>query len=573
MRLIAFQARLAFAFGAAVALLALMAVLSYRRASQEQADQEWVEHTHRVIEKLDRVLGDLTDQETGERGYLLTGDPSFLQPYEHGRSRIENDLAELRGLTADNAAQQQRLDELAPVVKARLLLLEARAPGSGSQRDRTVAGKQLMDRIRALLEAMRQAERRLLTGRLQSVAAASRKMEFVIGIGSVLALLLLCLAAFVVQSEIGKRTTTERELRSAEERYHLLFDSNPLPSWVYDTRSLALLDVNAKAIAHYGYSREEFLRLHITDLRPPEDVPAMLEAIANSPATAETSRPWRHRKKSGEIIEVAVHSYPLRFAGEQARLVVALDVTERNQAQVALDRQRSELAKSNAELVAANKELEAFSYSVSHDLRAPLRSIDGFSLAVLEDCGGRLDSRGTEHLRRIRVATQRMAQLIDDMLALARVARAELQIAPVDLSSMAETIAADLRQSQPGRTVELRVAKGLAARADPRLMRVALENLLGNAWKFTSNHPSARIEFGRCRRNGSPAFFVRDDGAGFDSAYAARLFGAFQRLHSISEFPGTGVGLATVQRIIRRHGGEVWAEGAVEQGATFYFTL
>lgn len=566
MRLFAFKARLALAFGAAAALLALMAVLSYRRTSREQGDQEWVEHTHRVIEKLDGVLADLVDQETGERGYLLTGDRSFLQPYERGGSRLENDIVELRRLTSDNAAQQRRLDQLAPAVRARISLLEPRPPGSASQQFREVAGKQLMDRIRALLESMRQEEQRLLARRLQSAAAASRMMEFIIGIGNGLGLLLLCLAALVVKREIDKRASTEQELRRAEERYHSLFENNPISSWVYDAQSLAFLDVNAEAISQYGYSREEFLRHKITDLRPAEDLPRLMESIQNSPAGTETSGPWRHRKRSGEVIEVEVQSYPLLFAGEQARLVVALDVTERNRAERALKL-------SNAQLDAANKELEAFSYSVSHDLRSPLRSIDGFSLALLEDSRDRLDSQGVDYLRRIRAATQRMGLLIDDLLTLARVSRAELQTAPVDLSSMAQSIAADLRQSQPGRKVDLRVADGLSGTADPHLLRVVLENLLGNAWKFTSKHPSAQIEFGKCRQNGSSAFFVRDDGAGFDPAYAARLFGAFQRLHATAEFPGSGVGLATVQRIIRRHGGKVWAEGAVEQGATFYFTL
>jgi signal transduction histidine kinase len=225
------------------------------------------------------------------------------------------------------------------------------------------------------------------------------------------------------------------------------------------------------------------------------------------------------------------------------------------------------------ELEATNKELEAFSYSVSHDLRAPLRAIDGFSQAVLEDYGQNLDKQGKDYLDRIRDGSQRMAQLIDDMLNLSRVTRSEMKRETVDLSGVVRSIATELQKTQPERQVEFVVAEGLTASGDVRLLRVALQNLLTNAWKFTGKHSKAKIQFGVIANNGKPAYFVRDDGAGFDMAYANKLFGAFQRLHAMTEFKGTGIGLATVQRVIHRHGGRVWAEGKVEQGATFYFTL
>lgn len=231
------------------------------------------------------------------------------------------------------------------------------------------------------------------------------------------------------------------------------------------------------------------------------------------------------------------------------------------------------VAQRTAELEAANKELEAFAYSVSHDLRAPLRSMDGFSLALVEDYGNQLDDRARDYLDRIRKSSQRMAQLIDALLSLSRVARSELQLEPIDIGEMARSIAADLMATQPERPVDFVIATNLPAQADARLMRVALMNLLGNAFKFTSRHSSARIEVGSQKEGAQIVYYVRDDGAGFDPAYASKLFGAFQRLHQTSEFEGTGIGLALVQRIIRRHGGRIWAEGAVEKGATFYFTL
>jgi light-regulated signal transduction histidine kinase (bacteriophytochrome) len=202
-----------------------------------------------------------------------------------------------------------------------------------------------------------------------------------------------------------------------------------------------------------------------------------------------------------------------------------------------------------------------------------LRRIDGFSMALLEDYANQLDEEGQGYLHRVRAASQHMAQLIDDLLKLSRMTRGEMRREPVDLSALAQRVAIELQTTQPDRQVEFVIEEGKAANGDAHLLQVVLENLLGNAWKYTVKHERARIEFGVTQHDGTTAYFVRDDGAGFDKAYADKLFNVFQRLHSDTEFDGTGIGLATVQRIIHRHGGQVWAEGAVEQGATFYFTL
>jgi signal transduction histidine kinase len=225
------------------------------------------------------------------------------------------------------------------------------------------------------------------------------------------------------------------------------------------------------------------------------------------------------------------------------------------------------------QLEIANRELEAFSYSVSHDLRAPLRGMDGFSQALLDDYGDKLDETGKDYLRRVRNGSQKMGRLIDDLLALSRVTRRNLTREQVDLSSVAESVADELKQAAPGRDVEFRIAPDVRVKGDKDLLRIALQNLLGNAWKFTAKKPRARIEFDVAENNGTRAYFIRDDGAGFDMEYADKLFQPFTRLHGENEFDGTGIGLATVQRIIHRHGGRIWAEGAVENGATVYFTL
>jgi len=239
----------------------------------------------------------------------------------------------------------------------------------------------------------------------------------------------------------------------------------------------------------------------------------------------------------------------------------------------ALVREHRRLVEAVTALEAANEELAAFSYSVAHDLRAPLRGVQGFSQAVLEDYAAAVDPKGQDYLRRIAAGALRMSELIDDLLTLSRIARTALLRGPVDLTAIARAVTSELERQSPDRVVTTTVADGLTATGDARLLRNALENLIGNAWKFSANTAQPRVEVGSTTADGAVAFFVRDNGAGFDDAHASRLFAPFQRLHSEKEFAGTGIGLATVQRIMRRHGGRVWAEGVVDRGATIYFTL
>ncbi|TNE80891.1 MAG: HAMP domain-containing protein [Gammaproteobacteria bacterium] len=269
---------------------------------------------------------------------------------------------------------------------------------------------------------------------------------------------------------------------------------------------------------------------------------------------------------------------------EGSNTALESQIRDRVEAEKALRQSRQETLQLNSELEQrvkertlqlenANKELEAFSYSVSHDLRAPLRAIDGFSQALLEDYNDRLDDTGRDFLGRVRAGAQRMGLLIDDMLKLSRVSRAELKFAEVDLSEMASEILAELQATDPDRKVSIQITSGLKAWCDPQLIHIALQNLLQNAWKYSGKQGQGHIEFGMRQKDGEIGFFVQDNGVGFDMRYVHKLFGAFQRLHDQSEFPGTGIGLATVKRIISRHGGRVWAEAEIDRGSVFYFTL
>jgi light-regulated signal transduction histidine kinase (bacteriophytochrome) len=265
------------------------------------------------------------------------------------------------------------------------------------------------------------------------------------------------------------------------------------------------------------------------------------------------------RRKQIEDEHRTVREQLLRAEFEAQKARTALEMAET----------RAALAE---ELQLKNEELESFSYSVAHDLRAPLRGIDGFSLALLEDCGDQLDDDGRKYLHYVRDSAQQMARLIDDLLALSRVTRGELNRGETHVSSLARSIVSRLQRENPDRKVDVVVADGIVADCDDRLLTIVLENLIGNAWKFTSKRHDARIEVG-VMEDDPRTYFVRDNGAGFDMSYASKLFGVFQRLHSATDFEGTGIGLATVQRIIRRHGGRIWAQGQVDHGAAFYFTL
>ncbi len=276
-------------------------------------------------------------------------------------------------------------------------------------------------------------------------------------------------------------------------------------------------------------------------------------------------------REARDNLEKRVQERTSKLAASNAELI--REVSERKRAEEDIRGLNAQLVQRSAQLEASNKELEAFSYSVSHDLRAPLRGIDGFSQAVLEDYQDKLDDSGKSYLQRVRAASQRMSQLIDAMLNLAKLTRAEIHTQTFDMSAVVQNIVDDLQKIDPDRQMECVVAQNIFATADPQLLRAVLENLLSNAWKFTRQQEHPRIEFGYEQYKGQPAYFVKDNGAGFDMTYVHKLFGAFQRLHAYTEFPGVGVGLATVHRIIQRHGGQIWAEGAVGEGATFHFTL
>jgi len=385
---------------------------------------------------------------------------------------------------------------------------------------------------------------------------------------------------FGTNTDITAQRMTEDALRENQERLQLAQQVARIGTFEWNLKT-GINQRTPELEAMYGLPPGGFAASQNIwmDLICPQDRELTKRHLQKAMETGGFEAEWRviwpdgttHWLSGRALVSKDDAQQPLRVSGAIA------DVTDRKQAELDVLRVNAELEQRvrqrTTQLEAANRELEAFAYSVSHDLRAPLRGIDGWSLALLEDYGGSLDDAGRQYLNRVRSETQRMGHLIDDMLQLSRVSRGEMKADPVDLASLANGITAKLQDAQPERSMEFVIEPHLVASGDGRLLDIALTNLLSNAVKFTGTRNKALIEFGRIEKEGEMAFYVRDNGVGFDMAHTGNLFGAFQRLHKVSEFPGSGIGLATVQRVVRRHGGRVWAEAFLDRGATFWFTL
>jgi PAS domain S-box-containing protein len=682
--------------------------------------EQRIRHTNQVIAQAHQVEKLLVDMETGVRGYLIAGNASFLEPYNNGLISIDYTFNELGRVVADNPAQFNRLQELRNRYTgwkdyARYAITLRESGGDYQGYVRQGLGKGIMDDMRSRVAAFVKVEEDL---RDQQMRDAERSARLAIWIGISLTVLLGALLAFLARRQLinvsdsysGALRSAQRQtevVRASEERYRLLFESNPHPMWVFDVETLSFLAVNEAAVRHYGYSLNEFLSMTIKDIRPSEDVPALLEFLTPGFSGLDEAGVWRHKKKDGNIIEVEITSHTADWAGRPAEIVLANDITDRRSAERELVAQRlflrqiidlnpsfifakdreqrftlvnrsladaygttvddilgktdadfnnnpeevahfrrddlevintqqekfipkemvtdaaghvrwlqtvkrpiispdgkvnqflgvatditdrlsaeEELRKLNGELEqrvkertslleAANKDLEAFSYSVSHDLRAPLRAMNGFSRILIEDYAAELSEEAKRYLNIVLDNARQMGQLVDDLLAFSRLGRQSLQkqlVAPADLVVQVLDV---LKSEQDRRRVNISINDLPAANADPSLLKQVYVNLLSNALKYTRRCDEALIEIGSARGNGTGevVYHVRDNGAGFDMKYAGKLFGVFQRLHRAEEFEGTGVGLAIAQRIIHRHGGRIWAEAEENKGATFYFTL
>ncbi len=831
------------AFGLAFSAILIVGIISYNSIAKTLESARLETHTHEVLAEVSALLSSIKDMENASRGYIITNEKEQLVEYRASVLEISQHLGRIRSLTEDNPGQQERIRILDSLIQRKvefgnktIEVFEAEGAAAAERMVRDRISAPTMIQLHAHVENIERAERLLLNGRADVQKRSSRNM---VNIFSLLAVLVTCMLAAtyaVVQRDLTGRKQAEHALRQlneyleyriqerttsllqSEERYRHLFEYNPLPLWVFDTKTLAFIEVNNAAINHYGYSRDEFLTMTIKDIRPAEEIARLINDVAQQHKGLDSAGVWKHRKKDGTVIDVEITSHEIRYAGRDAKLVLANDVTERTRAEerfrlvveasptgiVMVDRRgnialvnsqlekmfgysRSELVEKSietllperhrdlhiqnrngfltnpqarvmgvgrdlhglrkdgtefpveiglspielsegtmvlgsvvdittrkqaedalrksenrfrttldcmmegcqiigfdwrylyvnevaatqgkstkeqllgrtilevypgienteffaslkrsmtdrirhrmvnefrfpdgstgwfqlslepvpegtfilseditkqrqmdeelkryrerledlvkertAQLELANKELEAFSYSVSHDLRSPLRHIDGFSELLQKTASERLDEKGRRYLSIISDSVKKMGTLIDELLVFSRMGRTEMRSSHVNMEVLVKEALIELQNEVNGRNITWTIGRFPEVVGDPSMLRLVFVNLLSNAIKYTRTRTQPRVEVGHLSDPNEHVFFVRDNGVGFDERYTDKLFGVFQRLHADTEFEGTGIGLANVRRIVNRHGGRTWAESKIDGGATFFFSL
>jgi PAS domain S-box-containing protein len=540
------------------------------------SSQQSKAQTAERIKKLGLLVSHLTDAETGVRGYVITGDADYLDSYNKAvtSGSVHELYVDLKKILADSG-QLEDLDNLEKDINSKLSIMNkiiSLRHDKGFEPAKLMVisgvGKKNMDDIRALVNHMVSVENNTLAQENEYIKIRSENALIIIVSGFSVVVLLTIFLFYLLHREIGRRRRNEEKLYESESLFRSLFEKSPLG------KSMTSIDgrikINQAFADILGYSMEELSGKNWKEITHPDDIQYSAD-IVQSILNGERSQVHyekRYIHKNGNPVWADVNTTlnydkdckPLYF------ITTISDITERKEAE-------DKILALNSELSAVNKELESFSYSVSHDLRSPIRGIDGWSQALEEDYGDKLGDEAKGWIKIIRSETKRMADLIDSLLTLARVSRSALRRETVDITELARKLSVELQKDEPGRNASFIIEPGMTAEGDSALLLSLLQNLLGNAWKFTSKQQQTEIEIGKNVENGKTVFFVRDNGSGFDMKFIDRLFTPFNRLHSSEEYPGTGIGLATVQRIINKHGGTIRAWGESGKGAIFYFTL
>ena len=570
----------------AIGILLWMGIVSLRFLGSFLQESDRVEHSWMVLTSIDRLFSELQDAETGERGYIITRNPSFLSPYQSAGKKVRGHLQDLEHLVSDRPSQEKRAMELGQLIDKRLFLLgngvalgkSGISPHPDALLMVMLRGKEVMDQIRPQTQSMKSSEYRRLRRRSLLFYRTKKKVLPLVGGGLAASVLMISLSSLFLSREIDRRVQAEQKARKYAEEVRNLYDYAPCGYHSVDREGI-FLRINETELSWLGYRREELEgKKRIFELLFPEDLPLYQNAFQGM-LRGEPVRDLRLRflRKDGSVLPVLLNVSVNRDDSGKffSTRGVLLDMTDKRiDEEKILDLNRT-LSERNRQLEVTNGELEGFSYSVSHDLRAPLRSIDGFSRILQEDYAGKLDAEGERVIGVIRNNTRKMSNLIDDLLAFSRLGKKAFSWSLVDMEALIreDILPGVLSGSEKGTGVDVTLSPLPRAWGDRTLLAQVWTNLLSNAVKFSEKRekPSVRVE-GRVETE-EVVYTVRDNGVGFDMQYYDKLFKVFQRLHAQAEFPGTGVGLAIVQRVIARHGGRVWAESQSNEGAAFHFSL
>jgi PAS domain S-box-containing protein len=549
--------------------------LSYRTTEDFIGAQGWVTHTQEVISQLEMTLATVIETDTEQRGYLLTGDTTFLTQRQAAAARLPGEFQQIQRLTIDNPTQQEALKRLEELTKKEVALADDRIAifqRSGLQaafaQEPMEKTETSLNDVRALTAQMRETEETLLVQRQEKSNRLGRQTEAIIITGSVVAVMVGWVIVMLGRRELKLRALAQQAQEERDRYFNLSREMICILGFDGYFKSL-----NPAWKWTLGYPIEELRSRPFIEFVHPDDREATrVEAEKLTKGNELIYFENRYRCKDGSYRWIAWSAR----AGipEQMIYGTGRDITERKQGLEKIEQLNEDLQRQARQLEVSNKELEAFSYSVSHDLRAPLRHIDGFVGMLTKQSGDKLDERGRRYLHVIADAAQQMGTLIDDLLVFSRMSRTELHQANVSTEALVHEAVETLQPECNGRQIQWKIDALPDVNADGAMLQQVWVNLISNAIKYTRPRQPAEIEIG-CRDwgNGEFIFFVQDNGVGFDMQYAHKLFGVFQRLHRAEEFEGTGIGLANVSRIVHRHGGRAWAEGKLNAGATFYFSL
>jgi PAS domain S-box-containing protein len=579
--------------GLAVAgmILLMVAGLLYRDGRGFIETSEWVSHTHEVLAELEATLSAAAGAQTAARGYIITGQEAFLEPYQAAVPAVRANLDRLKSLTSDNPSQQRRLAILENAVAEKLDSLQQNIDlrkqkgfEAAQQRVATGIGNKQMNQVRTIISEMKQEEEDLLKRRARDFRASTRKTSLTLSCVIFLEFLLLGLVYYVLRRDIAQRKRAEQLLQESEDRHRKLFDNNPHPTWVFDRETLRFLAVNVAAIRKYGYSSDEFLKMTIKDIRPPEDVPALLESVGSVRDGNESIGIWRHRRKDGTNIDVEITSYALSFADHAAEVVVAVDVTQRKRDEAEKRKFMDRLAASNQELEIRNREVERttklksnFLASMSHELRTPLNAIVGFSDLLADGTPGELNDKQKRFVNHIKQGSAHLLQLINDILDLSKIEAGQLELRCEDfqVKDALPEVLSIIRPLAMAKNIQVhhKLETELPVHADRVRFKQVLYNLLSNAVKFTPK--DGRIDIDCAENRSEVCISVTDTGIGIRAEDQAVVFEEFRQVEGNANTAneGTGLGLAITKRLVEQQGGKISLESKPGRGSRFTFTL